>query len=418
MLRFKNALINLKTHLLFLTPAVLTAALFALPAQAMTNLKQVQVSNGAVIDLLFDGKIDRSQIKTEYINDVIQISLSDVGVYPAKISSVNGGNLVKIFAYQYAPKLVRCRLTVKGKAEDYKDRLQLQFQGKMINIRISDTAIKQDSILTQSSHAEEKTSEKKTDIPTIPVESSQAIKSDEALLAHVTAPTTSKPLPIREAPSRSERKTERLALSGAKPLPSMMSVVTKLMAVIAFFGVIALAVKKFTLRNTNVGATRRSLNARVRKGENGWLDVLGGIARNATATIGRKDKMIEVLSNHHLGPKKSIAVVRVMGRTMVLGVTNESINLISQIAGDAAGLDSAEDLAGEGFDDSSIDADLERILGVKSTVPAPKKAAPEIPTQPNTSGFSALLNSETQKPAGGGKVRSQIRSRLEGLKSL
>src|SRR4051794_31621528 len=89
-------------------------------ALGSTNLKSVQVSGGSRVDLLFDGKITRGQIKTEFFNDVIQLSLTDAAIYPAKISSVTGGELTKVFAYQYAPKLVRCRLSVKGKAEDFR----------------------------------------------------------------------------------------------------------------------------------------------------------------------------------------------------------------------------------------------------------------------------------------------------------
>src|SRR4051812_3031830 len=75
-------------------------------AWAVTSLKQLQISNGSQIDLLFDGKVQKNQIRTEFFNDIIQLSVQDVSVYPAKISSVNGGALTKIFAYQYAPKLV------------------------------------------------------------------------------------------------------------------------------------------------------------------------------------------------------------------------------------------------------------------------------------------------------------------------
>src|SRR5437868_4850027 len=99
--------------------------LIAQPAWALTTLKQVQISNGTQIDLLFDGRISKNQIRTEFFGDVVQINLMDVSVYPAKISTVSGGPLTKIFAYQYAPKLVRCRLSVKGKAEEFRNRLSI-----------------------------------------------------------------------------------------------------------------------------------------------------------------------------------------------------------------------------------------------------------------------------------------------------
>src|ERR1051326_3524548 len=123
-----------------LTPfkILISAALFSVPAPALAslNLKQVQVTGGSQVDLLFDGKISRSQIKTEFFGDTIQLSFMDVAVYPAKISSVSGGDLTKIFAYQYAPKLVRCRLSVKGKAEDFKARMVIEQKGKILSVRL------------------------------------------------------------------------------------------------------------------------------------------------------------------------------------------------------------------------------------------------------------------------------------------
>ena len=66
------------------------ALLLAGPAQAnLLGLKQVQVSDGSQVDILFDGKVNKNQLRTEFFNDIIQISLTDTAVYPAKISSIN-----------------------------------------------------------------------------------------------------------------------------------------------------------------------------------------------------------------------------------------------------------------------------------------------------------------------------------------
>ncbi|MEK7692156.1 MAG: hypothetical protein AAB425_14165, partial [Bdellovibrionota bacterium] len=65
------------------------------------HLKQVAVADGSRVDLLFDGKIDKKQIKTEYFRDIVQVTLTDATVYPAKISNVSGsGSLKKVFANQ------------------------------------------------------------------------------------------------------------------------------------------------------------------------------------------------------------------------------------------------------------------------------------------------------------------------------
>jgi flagellar protein FliO/FliZ len=67
------------------------------------------------------------------------------------------------------------------------------------------------------------------------------------------------------------------------------------------------------------------------------LSVFGGLAfaykkwPGAKKTIGRA-KMIEVLNQHHLGPKKSIAVIRVAGEAVLIGVTDNSITLLKNLS--------------------------------------------------------------------------------------
>ena len=41
---------------------------------------------------------------------------------------------------------------------------------------------------------------------------------------------------------------------------------------------------------------------------------------------------IKVIAQHYLGPKKSIAVIRVAGESMVVGITDNQINLIKSLA--------------------------------------------------------------------------------------
>ncbi|MFL5815739.1 MAG: flagellar biosynthetic protein FliO [Bdellovibrionia bacterium] len=439
---------------------------------AMTTLKQVQVSNGSQIDLLFDGKVGKSQARTEFFNDVIQISLNDVSVYPAKISSVNGGPLVKIFAYQYAPKLVRCRLTVNGKAEDYKDRLQIVTNGKVLSLRLAGAEVKADQISVQAAHpvtkaaakASSKEDEKAADVARASakqekaenqpreIEAAKADAGQAALLERVMKTAPSKPVPVSivkdaDAKDGASERSRKNSLSGAKPLPSPMGVMMKLLAVIGLFGAMAFIAKKFFHgKGVSIGSNR-NLNARLARsagGEGGWMTALGGFARSAAAGLGRKDKMIEVLSNHYLGPKKSIAVVRIMGRTLVLGVTNDSINLISQIAQTNEAGAAADDL--ELGDDENVDLEsliaqgaLSSAMG-KATVANRSNAAPvqnkqtrvsaQVPNTtsrplpgmdfggPAASNFAAMMQQEVKKPANGPSVRNQIRSRLEGLKQL
>jgi flagellar protein FliO/FliZ len=174
--------------------------------------------------------------------------------------------------------------------------------------------------------------------------------------------------------------------------------------VLALFGVLALGLKKILLSDNHA------------LGKNS--KILGAVSRFAQKSLGKDRRMVEVVSTHHLGPKKSIAIVKIAGRTMVLGVSNESINLITHLSdGDTS------------WDEAAVQAEEENFA---------------LPNIPNGTGaiaagpsvFSSLLQSETTKPklpgqkapltpvAGPSKpmasngIRSQIRSRLEGLKPL
>jgi len=48
--------------------------------------------------------------------------------------------------------------------------------------------------------------------------------------------------------------------------------------------------------------------------------------------ISNRARMIEVLSQHHLGPKKSLAVVRVAGEACLVGITDNNISILKTLS--------------------------------------------------------------------------------------
>lgn len=427
--------------------ACAAVCLLAAPAaHAVTTLKQVQISNGSQIDLLFDGKIQKGQIHTDFINDIIQLSIQDVSVYPAKISSVNGGALTKIFAYQYAPKLVRCRLTVKGKAEDYKDKLEIKAGGRILTVRMqaqvaaapapSQPDAEELALLNRVKAAEApKPAKEAAKLVKEPAkESAKASSEKDAITVSAAAPATV--ASTDGAPGSSENLPIHLTgessgkLTGAKPLPSPLKAFGKMGLVLGLFGLFAFGLKRYaqSKADSRLGDSRVLENA---ASEGGWLGALGRIAKKG---LGRNQRMIEVLSSHYLGPKKSISVVRVAGRVLVLGVSNESINLITQLSEE----DAADQLG-------SLDAlDLGALVTPSKSAPLKSKTAAAAAAAGATAAgnpfFADLLQTERSKPAftnpsgpsayaagpavsqpaknGGANVRAQIRNRLEGLKQL
>jgi flagellar biogenesis protein FliO len=370
-------------------------------ANALTTLKQVNVTNASQIDLLFDGRIEKDQIKTEFFNDIVQVSLTGVSVYPAKISSITGGKLLKVFAYQYAPKLVRCRITVAGKADGFKDLLHISSKGKVLTVRYSGPV--SDSIGSSAAMPERVALGGASDgSPAAKAGSSQASADLEALeekafrervlKGSVTAADVSA---VNENVGTHGPKSLGM---NKKPL-SPLSALWKLVVVLAFFMIVAFGVKRF------LGRSGSSATSGTGTG------MLGAIGRFARGKLGSGGKMIEVISTHHLGPKKSIAIVKVGGSTLVLGVTSESINLITRLSDDADDVADLGGLDGENTGNSSAasmavsaDGPMFSEFLVKSAVPTSEKVVA------STNSARGIYT-----PA---SVRERIRSRLEGLKQL
>src|SRR5262249_32274810 len=109
---------------------------------------------------------------------------------------------------------------------------------------------------------------------------------------------------------------------------------------------------------------------------------------------------------HYLGPKKSIAVVRIQGRLLVVGITNENINLISQL--EDAMMDESEAVSADNSQ-FQFEKEMELLSGAMAN---PKSKAAPVTTASVTgpSVFGNLI------PDSG--VRNRIRSKLEGMKKI
>lgn len=68
----------------------------------------------------------------------------------------------------------------------------------------------------------------------------------------------------------------------------------------------------------------------------GILVTLSGVAYFITKKFGRpgtsQQTQIKVLTQHYLGPKKSLAIVRVAGESILIGITDQSINMIKSLS--------------------------------------------------------------------------------------
>ncbi|MBS1960988.1 MAG: flagellar biosynthetic protein FliO [Bdellovibrionales bacterium] len=419
-------------------------------ARAAVNLKKVNVAEGGSIELLFDGKIDPSQVKTEFVRDNIQLSLSNTSVYPAKVSMVSGSELTKVFAYQYSPALVRARFTVKGDAQSYANRLQVKISGKTITLRL--VGAKTDQVATTTASALRTVS-----APEKSVEQTGANLAKEAeqkeLLERIASAEREKNAEkaAAKAAEKSESKSDakeavrspsgkREPLAGGKPLPSPFRSIGVMLFVLGMFGLFVLFLKRVKGEGKAAKAAKGGLG--------GFLNKLSGGATNKA--------MIEVVATHHLAPKRSIVVVRVQDRMLVLGMTNDSVNLITEFRANEEG--EAEENIGIGdfaaslkkFENEDLapapsakvspKANLGDIaaaaLGLAKPKPAsaPKASAAANAYQSTSQAsavnaaagataaggptFSPALAAALSEPSVKPSIRAQIKDRVQGMKPL
>ncbi|MEK6578863.1 MAG: flagellar biosynthetic protein FliO, partial [Bdellovibrionota bacterium] len=195
-------------------------------------------------------------------------------------------------------------------------------------------------------------------------------------------------------------KNKQQPIGGLKPLASPSRALIKMVLVLGLFGVFAWILKKFIL-----GKVRSA----------GALGALNRFARNK---FGAQGKMIEVISSHYLGPKKSICVVKIAGRMMVLGITDESINLISNLASASHAVNFDDALGDDEVETSFIAA----VTGAGAVSGGRAQFSDVLDREHGKPVYSAdsIARSASKPPtlSSGNNIRAQIKNKMEGMKPL
>lgn len=262
---------------------LLILGIIATPSESFggTVLRQLESTAPSEFVLKFDQPLLPNQIKTEFFRDIVQLSIKGASVYPARISNHEDGIVSKIFAYQYTPDLIRCRFTVRGDAREFENRIQIEQKGKEIVFRLKSVAQQKDIVTTQAAQAIKPIDEKK-------------------LLEKVIQPEV-KQTPLTQNP---------------KPKKSFYSY-SKWVAGLVLFLAVILSVVLIAIRKGF-------------RGRKGFFSKF--ISKITPARLAEKGPQIDIISRQHLGPKRSIAVIQVQDRQFVVGITEESINLITDLS--------------------------------------------------------------------------------------
>jgi flagellar biogenesis protein FliO len=395
-------------------------------AYASTHLKSIQTKSQHELDLRFDSPLPARAIQTEWRDDLLQLSIRRASVYPAKIIPLTGKVFSKVFAYQYGPDVLRIRLSfqpgMRTSGVEFQRRLKKGFylrqEGELLQISWPSEVDSTDSVSTLVSassalvNSPQVTGDSGRDLTVPSTHVEQAANSEPQLSNQIRAHEVEDPSEFNEALSEvtQPQQAPSRSLTGGKPLPPLWPVFFKLMGVLSLFLISAWGFSRF--RKGALGPKESILGSLSPH----WLRRLSGRNR-----IPSPSEVIEVLSTHHLDPKKSIAVVKVAGKILVLGVSSDAISLITQISAQAPSEDwNALDL-GLSFDE--VLGQGPRLGGQEQKSGVPQGLAPE----PVFASEAAMPRAATpartpvvREPAPSlvPKARDRIRNRLEGLKPL
>jgi len=317
--------------------------------------------------------------------------------------------------------------------------------GKIITVRIGG---KSDQVATSSASADRaaREPEKAAEEPSAPSKKPSELNSDEKrLLDRVMASDESAKDKdgAKDLAGKKDKKSAGGPLATGKPLPSPLRSIGAMLFIVGLLGIFLMFMKR--LKGGKAPASLAKA-----KGLSGLLGKLsGGLAQK---------NMIEVISTHSLGPKKSIVMVKIQNRMLVLGMTNDAVNLITEFkAPSDDGIEEDEELA-ESIDVSDFASNLKRFENAPAAGPSfasSKKssalgdlaaaalgvAKPKAPPSPAVSqaaraATSAYQSAGTHAPAGASaagspafaqvvkeestktSIRAQIKSRVGGMKQL
>jgi flagellar biogenesis protein FliO len=333
---------------------------------SITGVSSQELGDGSrAIDIALSEKIDADNVTVEFDRNFIQVSMKGVSAYPARTESINEGALEKVFTYQYQPDLARARVLLKTMASTVKGRSswKLTSDGLRLTVR-PDTA----TVQTVSDVVKNKSAS---------ASGSSTDKDDERIVQEILSESKNGPTPkpVEAAPLVAEKKAvgEDQTLFPPKVIDdkpkegSATRIFASLLLVIGVIGACAVAFRRFALG----------------KG----------------MPFQRQARVIETIATQGIGPKRSVAVIKVLDQYMVIGMAGDSMTMLANLGADV-NIDRYIDSVGgpgSGFTDT--------LEGALSGVNAAGKT--------DTAG--PPLTQRAQIELG---VRTSIKKRLAGFKPL
>jgi len=330
----------------------------------LSDIKFNNADDSTEIELLTKESISKENISVDFQRNFIQFSLKGVSAYPAKTVAIRNKPVEKAFSYQYQPDLARVRILLDGSSKKYSSKVSWSIDGSAIKIQIPtiptplktkvaskvSSTVKDVSAMTNSLDAEELAARteliKSSDTTIFQMASATAIGN----AGTVTAPANRKEVKATgEDTPLFLKSTEERKVNIKEEKNPVSKIGVALAGILAIISLLAIGYKKY---------------------------VLGG-----KILPQKPQQVMDVVATQSIGRQKSISIVRVMDRHLVIGVTDHSVNLLLDLG--------SESSIDKYLDSSPIGASFGDFLSRSSGT----QSSPTLPMESTTSsqGFRQLM---------------------------
>lgn len=285
-----------------------------------------------VAELVFSSPVDHNKASIEYINQTVQLNIRGVSIAKGKsFKKINDEKVKSLYTYQIDPQLMRTRVIYKNpiQAKDFEGFVHLSSDENRLKIVIEDPM------------AVASTASEKKQLPVIPpvdlnaeleeVEKSEIIDNGSDLVA--AAAQLESEFLRKVDPAGKQKRNKKVEEEEAKNASSQVSSVEN-----------AENKKVYDEASIplNLGESKDS-----NTNENPWFRMILSLAIVSVVGIAlifvakrysrSNSKVggnipIRVVSQQAMGGKKSLAVVRVAGEDILIGVTDYNISMIKSLS--------------------------------------------------------------------------------------
>lgn len=391
--RIRDKIVDFISKALLLALTVLFCLWMVSGAKAaeITDIKQEALANGGyAVELKFSEAIAKENINVEYERNFIQVSIKGLNAFPAKTKTLNYSLLDKAFTYQYQPDLARARILLKTLASNVQKKSNWEITDSGIKIIFNGGTVSQaaapvaqtkekDTVKVKASSTTEAPLE--TDDDKIVKQIIQDAKEPNKASAPVSTANQALNYSAGSTNSASATANTKIANSEDTPLFSSASNAS---------GVAGIEAKDKKNPATKIFAVLLMIIGIIGAGALAFRRFMQGKG------IGfqKGAKLIDIVSSQAMGPKRSIAIVKVLDQYMVIGMAGDNMNLLANL-GSNVNIDKQIDDFGPGASFSKT------FQGAMST-----DVEPAAPT------------TTTQKKSGNDGIRDLIKKRIEGFKPL